>query len=80
MANTGIPKSLYRVYECEADCFDYDPDKCLFESDDLGQAHTLAYTKWKLSLREKAYTVIQPYDDSCRGHYGIKSYNYGDEE
>jgi hypothetical protein len=80
MANTSIPKSLYRVYECFEDCFDYDESKCLFESDDLGQAHTLAYTKWKLSLREKAYTVIQPYDDSCRGHYGIKSYDYGDDE
>ncbi len=80
MANTQIPKSLYRVYEVEADMFDYDESKCLFESDNLGQAHSFAYMKWKLSLREKAYTVIQPYDDSCRGHYGIKSYDYGDNE
>jgi len=73
------PKSLYRVYECFDDCFDYDPSKCLFESDNLAEAHTLAYTKWKLSLRERAFTVIQPYDESCRGHYGIKSYRYEEE-
>ena len=80
MANTSIPKSLYRVYESVGGIFDYDTDECLFESDDLGQAHTLAYTKWKLSLRERAFVVIQPYDGSCRGHYGIKDYDYGDEE
>lgn len=76
MANTQYPKSFYQVFECEADCFDYDPAKVLYESDDLGQAHSFAYMKWKLSLREKAFTVIQPYDESCRGHYGIKSYDY----
>jgi hypothetical protein len=72
MANTQFPKSLYRVYECQDvnDCFSYNPDVILFESDNLGEAHTLAWTKWKLSLRTKAYTVIQPYDDSCRGGYG----------
>ncbi len=72
MANTQYPKSFYRVYECQDvnDCFSYDESKVLFESDNLGEAHTLAYTKWKLSLRERAYTIIQPYDDSCRGGYG----------
>jgi hypothetical protein len=64
------------VYECEADCFDYDPTKYLFESNNIGEASFFAYTKWKLNQREKAYTIIQPYDDSCRGHYGIKSYDY----
>ena len=79
MANTSIPKSLYRVYESVGGIFDYNTDECLFESDDLGQAHTLAYTKWKLSLRERAFTVIQMSDGSCRGHYGIKSYDYDAE-
>jgi hypothetical protein len=71
---------MYRVYECVEDCFDYDPALWYYNGDDLGEAHTLAYTKWKLSLRERAFTVIQPYDDSCRGHYGVKNYDYGDEE
>jgi hypothetical protein len=79
MANTSIPKSLYRVYECEADCFDYDPAAILIETDNLGEADTFAWHHW-LADKSKSYTVIQPYDDSCRGHYGIKSYNYGDEE
>lgn len=75
MANTSIPKSLYRVYECEADCFDYDPDECLWETDDLASAHSYAYEAWKKD-NTKAYTIIQPYDESCRGHYGIKDYDY----
>jgi hypothetical protein len=70
---------MYRVYECVEDCFDYDPERWYYNGDDLGEAHTLAYTKWKLSLRERAFTVIQMSDGSCRGHYGIKSYDYGDE-
>ena len=75
MANTNIPKSLYRVYEVEADMFDYDPDECLFESDNLGMAHSEAYNLWKAD-NNRAYTIIQPYDESCRGHYGVPGYDY----
>lgn len=58
LSNKDIPKSLYRVYECFNDCHDYNPDKCLFEHDDLGKAHEFAYMKWKLSLLERAFTII----------------------
>jgi hypothetical protein len=75
MANTSIPKSLYRVYESVGGIFDYDTDHCLCETDNLGEAHTFAWHHW-LADKSKAYTVIQPYDDSCRGHYGIKGYDY----
>ena len=72
MTQTTYPKSFYQVFECYSDdMFDYDETKVLFESDSLGEAHTLAYTKWKLSLRERKFTVIQPYDGSCRGGYGF---------
>ncbi len=70
MANTQIPKSLYRVYEVEADMFDYDPEQCLFESDNLGMAHSEAYNLW-LKDNTRIYTIIQPYDESCRGGYGF---------
>ena len=71
MANTQFPKSLYRVYECidVNDCFSYDEDKILFEHDNLGHAHSFAWTESKKDAT-KAYTIIQPYDDSCRGGYG----------
>lgn len=78
MANTSIPKSLYRVYECFEDCHDYDPAAILCETDNLGEAHTFAWHHW-LANKSKAYTVIQPYDDSCRGHYGVPGYDYEDE-
>jgi hypothetical protein len=75
MANTSIPKSLYRVYESVGGIFDYNSDECLCETDNLGEAHYFAWQHW-LADKSKAYTVIQPYDDSCRGHYGIKGYDY----
>jgi hypothetical protein len=78
MANTQFPKSLYRVYECRGGMFDYDTDECLFEHDNLGHAHGFAYEAYQKD-NTKAYTIIQPYDESCRGHYGIKSYNYEEE-
>jgi len=78
MANTQFPKSLYRVYECFGGMFDYDTDECLFESDNLGMAHSEAYNLWQKD-NNRAYTIIQPYDDSCRGHYGVPGYDYEGE-
>jgi hypothetical protein len=75
MTNTSIPKSLYRVYECFEDCHDYDSERWYFQSDNLGHAHSYAYDLWK-NNPGTAYTIIQPYDESCRGHYGIKGYDY----
>lgn len=71
MANTQYPKSLYRVFECtdSADCWSFDPSRILLEDTSLGEAHWFAYQLW-LKDRSKAYTIIQPYDDSCRGGYG----------
>lgn len=71
MANTQFPKSLYRVHECKNvnDCFSYDETAILLEHDNLANAHSFAYNLWKKD-NTKAYTIIQPYDDSCRGGYG----------
>jgi hypothetical protein len=64
-------KSFYQVFECTDvnDCFAYDANKVLFEHDNLGHAHSFAYDEWKKD-NTKAYTIIQPYDESCRGGYG----------
>ena len=72
MANTQYPKSFYRVFVCNdpANCHDYDPEKVIFESNDLGSCHNFAYTQW-LTDKAIAYTIIQPYDESCRGGYGL---------
>jgi len=51
--------------------FDYDESKVLFEHDDLAWAHDYAYKQWLASGKTKVYTVIQPYDGSCRGGYGF---------
>lgn len=77
MTQTTYPKSFYQVFECSNanDPWSYDESKVLFESENLGEAHTLAYTKWKLSSRTKVYTIIQPYDGSCRGGYGFPEEN-----
>ena len=69
--NIRYQKSWYQVYECldTTDPFSYGHTKVLFESDNLGQAHSYAYNTW-LEDESKAYTIIQPYDESCRGGYG----------
>ena len=63
-------KSFYQVFKCNSTwMFDYDSSKVLFESDNLGKAHSFAYEK---HLEDKqVYTIIQPYDGSCRGGYGF---------
>ena len=72
MANTSIPKSFYQVFECRSTgMFDYDEGKVLFEHDCLANAHSYAYNEWLASGKTKVYTIIQPYDGSCRGGYGF---------
>jgi hypothetical protein len=71
LANIRFPKSMYRVYECQDvnDCFSYEPEKCLMEHENLGNCHSAAHGMW-LKDKTKAYTIIQPYDGSCRGGCG----------
>jgi len=66
-----IQKSLYRVYECVdvTDAFSYNTSQVMFEHDNLANAHSFAYNVWYKD-QSKAYTIIQPYDGSCRGGYG----------
>lgn len=65
------PKNVYRVYQCRtSDWFNYDKTELLYETDDLAAAHGFAYGKW-LQDEDKSYTIIQPYDGSCRGGYGF---------
>ena len=72
MANTSIPKSWYKVYECNSpDMFDFDSEAELFASDCLAKTHSFAYNEWLASGKTKVYTIIQPYDGSCRGGYGF---------
>ena len=72
MANTAIPKSFYQVFECRStDMFDYDETKVLFEHNDLAWAHDYAYKQWLAYDKTRVYTIIQPYDGSCRGGYGF---------
>jgi hypothetical protein len=67
-----IEKSWYKVYKCNStDCFDYDSDKELFASDNLALAHSYAYNAWLASGKTEVYTIIQPYEGSCRGGYGF---------
>lgn len=72
MANTQYPKSFYRVFVCNdpANCHDYDPENVIFESEKLCSCHSFAYNQW-LTDKSVAYTIIQPYDGSCRGGYGL---------
>lgn len=72
MSNMQFPKSFYRVYVCNnpADCFAYDDTQVIFESEHLHSCHSFAYTQW-LENKSIAYTIIQPYDGSCRGGYGL---------
>ena len=64
-------KYWYQVFECSdnTDAFSYDESKVLFESEKLDEAHFYAYKCWQQD-NNKAYTIIQPYDGSCRGGYG----------
>jgi hypothetical protein len=72
MANTSIPKSWYQVFECRSQgMFDYDETKVLCESDSIAVTHSYAYKEWLASGKTKVYTIIQPYDGSCRGGYGF---------
>ena len=68
----NYPKSFYQVFECSdaSDPWSYDESKVLFEHNDLAWAHSFAYDEWKKD-NTKVYTVIQPYDGSCRGGYGF---------
>ena len=70
--NPRYQKSWYQVYECTdaEDHWSYGHTKVLFESDNLGQAHTYAYNAW-LEDKTRIYTIIQAYDESCRGGYGF---------
>lgn len=71
MANFNYPKSFYQVFECsEDDYFSYDENLILFEDKDLARCHNFAYEAWKKD-NAKFYTIIQPYDGSCRGGYGF---------
>ena len=68
------PKSWYQVFLCSdaADHWSYNEDKILFESDDMSKVHGYAYEAWLASGTTKVYTIIQPYDGSCRGGYGFE--------
>ena len=72
MTQTQYPKSFYQVFECSdaADHWSYDPSKVLFKHDSLAHAHSFAYIQWNED-KTKVYTIIQPYDGSCRGGYGF---------
>jgi hypothetical protein len=71
--NPRYLKSWYQVFECAYpdDHWSYNENKILFESDNLGLAHTYAYEAWLATGKTKIYTIIQPYDESCRGGYGF---------
>lgn len=69
--NIRYKKSWYQVYEC-TDPVDHWSlsGNCLFEHDNLANAHSYAYTEW-LKDKTKIYTIIQSFDGSCRGGYGF---------
>jgi hypothetical protein len=70
--NPRYQKSFYQVFECTnpTDHWSYTEGKVLFESDCLAKTHSYAYTEW-LKDTKKIFTIIQPYDESCRGGYGF---------
>lgn len=71
--NPRYQKSWYQVFSTTDpnDPWSYDePRRVLFEDDNLGKVHTYAYNEW-LKDKSKIYTIIQPYDESCRGGYGF---------
>ena len=74
VCGSKYPKSWYQVFEVTdpADHWSFvDEDAILFESDCMGKVHGFAYEAWKASGKTKIYTIIQPYDESCRGGYGF---------
>lgn len=66
-------KSFYQVFECtdQNDYWSYDETKVLFQSNDLGKAHSYAYNNYNNGNQTKCFVIIQPYDGSCRGGYGF---------
>ena len=71
--NPRYQKSWYQVFSTTDpdDHWSYDePRKVLFESDCLGKTHSYAYNEW-LKDKRKIYTIIQAFDESCRGGYGF---------
>jgi hypothetical protein len=64
------PKSFYQVFRADKDVWDTIGDP-LFESDCLAKTITYAYNEYKKDGQR--YTVIQPYDGSCRDAYGFPS-------
>lgn len=71
--NLRYQKSWYQVFMATDpnDHWSYDePRRVLFEDDNLGKVHSYAYNEW-LKDKRKIYTIIQPYDESCRGGYGF---------
>jgi hypothetical protein len=71
--NQQYQKSWYQVFEVTdpEDHWSYVDGKVLFESDSLALAHSYAYQAWEMSSKNRIYTIIQPYDESCRGGYGF---------
>jgi hypothetical protein len=65
-------KSWYQVFECTdaEDHWSYKDSKILFESDCLAKTHSYAYEAW-LKDNTRIYTIIQAFDESCRGGYGF---------
>ena len=70
--NPRYKKGWYQVFECTDadDKWSYGHTKVLFESANLALAHTYAYNAW-LEDETRIYTIIQAYDESCRGGYGF---------
>ena len=71
--NPRYQKSWYQVFECTdaEDHWSYKDSKILFESDCLAKTHTYAYNAW-LEDKARIYTIIQAFDEACRGGYGFK--------
>jgi hypothetical protein len=73
--NPRYQKSWYQVFECTdpADHWSFvDESSVLFESDCLAKTHSFAYEAWLASGKTKVYTIIQAFDEACRGGYGFK--------
>ena len=71
--NLRYQKSWYQVFEATdpEDHWSFKDGKILFESDCLAKAHSYAYEQWLASDKKEVYTIIQAYDESCRGGYGF---------
>ena len=71
--NPRYQKSWYQVFECTdaEDHWSYKDNKVLFESDCLAKTHSYAYEAWLATGKTKVYTIIQAFDEACRGGYGF---------